>query len=215
MNLRQCSLLPLAAWVFATCPASAAPVTYHLVDWGNYSPPQSHLQGTITIDDADANFLIEPAEVLTWSFTGTVGSGDPFSLAHGPGAQLQCEPGGCFLLDGPDLALHLQTQGPTRFADASGLTRFDVSGDKGLYGDAVAGDRIAAMRWFNGLGAGYTSRSVLDNPPLMRFATAVPEPSAALLALAGLAGLAVLAGARQFTTKPAATFRPGRPASGR
>lgn len=201
MNPRCFALLPLAGLIVGATVVTAAPVTYQLKDWGDYFY-QTHLQGSITVDDADGNRLIAPGEIVDWSFTGTLlPSGPspttllPFTLLHEPGAQPLCRAGGCFLLDGLDLVLDIRTQGPTGFRDSAG-NRFDVSGDSGLSGDAIAGDRLAAMRWSDGTFVGSTMRSVLDEP-LMRIATiagTVPEPSSVALVLAALAAAASAAG---------------------
>jgi hypothetical protein len=201
MTPRCFALVPLAGLILGTTVVTAAPVTYQLKDWGSYLA-QTHLQGSITVDDTDGNRLIAPGEVVDWSFTGTVIPAGPsstalhpFTLLHEPGAQPLCRAGGCFLLDGLDLVLNIQTQGPTEFTDAAG-NRFDVSGDSGLRGDAVAGDRVAAMRWTGGAYVGATMASLLD-APLMRIATiagTVAEPSSLALVLAALAAATSAAG---------------------
>lgn len=189
------TLLQLAALALFSASVVAAPATYQLVDWGSH-PPEVGLSGSISIDDADGDLVIVAAEILDWSFTGTViefgasGTGPfvplPFALAKGAGSQVSCDTAGCFTLDGLDLVLDIRTQGPTRFVDANGV-RVDVAGDKGLNGDAVAGDRIAAMRWLNAGGSASTMMSVPFAPNHLRIASThtVAEPSsAALLALA-------------------------------
>ena len=195
MKSTRATLLHLAALALFSGSVAATPVTYQLNDWGHHLP-EIGLGGSIVVDDADGDRLIVASEILDWSFSGTVITFGapvvgpfvpmPFAMAMGAGSQVGREIAGCFKLDGQDLVLDILTQGPTRFVDASG-TRFDVSGDRGLYGDAVPGDRIAAMRWFNTSGVGFAHMSVVRAPNHMRIAStgAVPEPSsAALMALA-------------------------------
>lgn len=83
-------------------------------------------------------------------------------------------------MDGLDLTLKLRTQGLSLFADSVG-NFFDVSGDSGFYGDAVAGDLVTTRRWRNN----NTGSSTLGmtGEPRRRIATAgvVPEPSSAAL----------------------------------
>lgn len=195
MKSTRATLLHLAALALFSGSVAATPVTYRLNDWGQHLP-EVGLGGSIVVDDANGDRLIVASEILDWSFSGTVIAVGtpvagpfvplPFAMAMGAGSQVGCEAAGCFKLDGQDLVLDILTQGPTRFVDANG-TRFDVSGDRGLYGDAVPGDRIAAMRWFNTSGVGIAQMSVAQAPNFMRIASTgtVPEPSsAALLALA-------------------------------
>ena len=219
MNPRVCTLLPLAALVLFAGGASAAPLTYQLNDWGDHSP-QTHIGGSIRIDDADGNRVINASEVLDWSFSGAVipfnappgGPIDPlpFAMFMGPGSLLDCPTTGCFMLDGADLVLDIRTQGPTAFRDAAG-TRFDIAGDSGLGGDAVRGDRIASMRWFNAGGLGATSMSMAFSTTL-RIASAQPiaEPSsAALLALALAAAAGATRARRQTLALPPGVPGPG------
>lgn len=201
MNHRYLALLPLAGLFLGATSVTAAPVTYQLKQWGHYLA-QTHLQGSITVDDADGDRRIAPGEIVDWSFTGTMIPIDPpatalhpFNLLREPGAQPVCWEGSCFLLDGLDLVLNIQTQGPTQFADSAG-NWFSVAGDRGMGGDGLGGDRVAVMRWWGGRYVGQSSMSLLGEP-LMRIATnagTVPEPSSVALVLAALA--AATSGAR-------------------
>ena len=206
---RWLTLFPAAGLSLCATVATAAPVTYLLKDWGVHSA-LTHLQGSITVDDADGNRLIQPSEILDWSFTGTTISRGPsgnslqaFNLLREPGAQVVCAASGCFELHGLDLALNIETQGVTQFADSAG-NFLDVSGDTGFGGDAVARDRVATLRWRSGNSAeSSTLGMALD--PLMRIATvgAVPEPSTTALLLAALVAAASAAGVQRRSNQEA------------
>lgn len=206
MKSTRATLLHLAALLLFSGSVAATPVTYQLNDWGHHLP-EIGLGGSIVVDDANGDRLIVASEILDWSFSGTViawatpAAGPviplPFAMAMGAGSQVSCDAAGCFKLDGQDLVLDILTQGPTRFVDASG-TNFYVSGDRGLYGDAVPGDRIAAMRWDNASGKGFAHQSLVQAPNYMRIASTgtVPEPSSAALLALALTAAAGATGAR-------------------
>lgn len=206
MKSTRATLLHLAALVLFSGSVAATPVTYQLNDWGHHLP-EVGLGGSIVVDDANGDRLIVASEILDWSFSGTViawgtpAAGAfvqlPFAMAMGAGSQVSCDAAGCFKLDGQDLVLDILTQGPTRFVDAGG-TRFSVSGDRGFDGDAMAGDRIAAMRWSSTSGVGFAHLSLALAPNYMRIASTgtVPEPSSAALLALALTAAAGATGAR-------------------
>lgn len=206
MSSTRATLLHLTALALFSGSVAATPLTYQLNDWGHHLP-EVGLGGSIVVDDANGDRLIVASEILDWSFSGTViawgtpAAGAfvplPFAMAMGAGSQVSCDAAGCFKLDGQDLVLDILTQGPTRFVDAGG-TRFSVSGDRGFDGDAMAGDRIAAMRWSSTSGVGFAQLSLALAPNYMRIASTgtVPEPSSAALLALALTAAAGATGAR-------------------
>lgn len=134
--------------------ALAGPVTFAItpfVDDNNISA----LEGTVTVSDADGNQRIDATEVLAWSLRST--GALVLSVTSGVGASLSCPLRGCFQLAGDRLTFDFSSssdQSALRFV-SDDLSTVQWVPDNGLFGDAIAGDRIALVRWFlpNGAGA--------------------------------------------------------------